>query len=366
MGKLIILCMIMLLSACSYLHYDMPIPIDGTFSKAQVDAETAGRYQAASEYSANRHGKAVLIIQGYDIVWEQYQNGHRAEMPHHIFSGTKSFAGIMAVAAVADGFLKLDEKVSDTISEFRDDPLKSQITVRQLLNFTSGLHDSFLWLTWDGLLEDQSEENKYAYALTLGMKSAPGTMFRYSSSHLMVFGELMRRKLLGDPLSYLDRRIFQPIGFHYAGWHRDSVGNPLFPYGAWTTAREWAKFGVLVRDQGTWKGVQLLPPKLLADCMVGSELMPAYGLTFWLNHKISEKQAEFLPSVLNRAFTKGYIASSLPSDLIVAAGYQDNRLYIIPSLNLVIVRLGTGDRDFSDYQFLNMLMSSIVNKLESP
>ena len=73
------------------------------------------------------------------IIFEQYDNGGARERPHRLASGAKSFDAAAAVAAVQDGFIKLDDRASENIPEWRDDPQKSTITYRQLLNMTSGL-----------------------------------------------------------------------------------------------------------------------------------------------------------------------------------------------------------------------------------
>lgn len=339
-----------------HLEFTTPIPVDNSFTVGVPTPQERQDWQTASRYSEQCDGRALLILRDNQLLFEEYHHGHTAEKPHHIFSGTKSFAGVLAVAAVADGLLSLDEKVADTIAEFRQDVNKSRITVRHLLQFTSGLEEAPWALTLDGLVENQRIADKYRHALTMDAEAEPGVRFRYASVHLMVFGELMRRKLQGDPLAYLHKQVFVPIGFRYAGWNRDPSGNPMFPYGAWTTAREWAKFGLLLANSGNWRGQQVLPAHLLAECFQGSSAMPAYGLTFWLNQEIPQQVRDALPRQLRRGKDGRVICPQAPGDLVAAAGYRDNRLYLIPSRRLVIVRLGDGDRDFKDAEFLRLLL----------
>src|SRR5438045_5391671 len=90
--------------------------------------------RAAAEYSARRRGVSLLAIQNGRTLLEQ-----DAKTPHKIYSGTKAFWNLAALAAAEDGLLDLDNHVADTITSWRNDPRKSQVTIRQLLNFDSGI-----------------------------------------------------------------------------------------------------------------------------------------------------------------------------------------------------------------------------------
>src|SRR3989440_11824494 len=107
-----------------------------------------------------------------------------------IFSGTKSFWGIAALCAVRDGLIKLDDHVADTITEWKSDPRKSQITIRQVLNQTDGIEDA-------PFLHRQSLRDRNAMAIQLSLLMPPGSRFIYGPSHLQIFAELLRRKLNG-------------------------------------------------------------------------------------------------------------------------------------------------------------------------
>ncbi len=161
-----------------------------------------------------------------------------------------------------------------------------------------------------------------------------------------------------DPLQYLERRIFNPIGLKYARWTRAADGNPQLPAGAFLTAREWAKFGLLVMNKGKWEGRQIIPAKLLAECFTGSQANPAYGLTFWLNRPGLGAQASEPGETAqnNRRRQSGAgIYPGGPRDLVMAAGAGKQRLYIIPSRDLVIVRQGEVG-PFDDARFLARLL----------
>src|SRR4029434_5968609 len=93
----------------------------------------------AAKYAESKRGVAMLVMQNGQSIFEHYANGGSARGRWPIFSGTKSFWGVAALAAMRDGLFKLDDPVSDTITEWKSDSRKSQITIRKLLNQTDGI-----------------------------------------------------------------------------------------------------------------------------------------------------------------------------------------------------------------------------------
>lgn len=309
------------------------------------------RCAEALSYSRDRNGTSVLVLSEGRVVCEGYTVGD-SQTPHELWSGTKSFIGIMAAAAVQDGMLALDEQVSATLAEWQEDPAKSTITIRQLLSMTSGQA---------GII---GQPPGYADAVAGRLAGAPGERFRYGPVPLQTFGEVMRRKLVargepGDPLVYLDRRILEPLGISVANWRRGRDGNALMPQGASMTAQQWARFGEFIRAGGRLGDVALVDPAAFAALFQGSTANPAYGLTWWL------PRATHADDAVTRASDLPSHAAEVPTDLVYAAGAGDQRLYVIPSRGLTIVRqarldlraLAAGERSgWSDRSFLQLLL----------
>jgi CubicO group peptidase (beta-lactamase class C family) len=299
------------------------------------------RFKLAAEYSVENRGRAVLVMKGEKVVFEDYENGQTAETPWFLASGTKSFSGVMLAAAIEDKLIKnYDEKVSDTITEWKNDKQKSQITLRQLLSLTSGISAGQI-----GLVPD------YVEAIDFPVKFDAGTHFEYGPVPFQIFGEVMRRKLAPRKetvMEYLKRRILDSIGLKVFFW-RMSFGNPLLPQGANLTAREWVKFGLLLKNGGKWNGKQIIAKKLLDELVIGSKANPAYGITFWLNHEGTSPTG--MPTAMRVETNNG----AEVKDLYMAAGAGNQRLYIIPSKDLVIVRFGNFGK-FDDREFLGRLI----------
>ncbi|MFL6514423.1 MAG: serine hydrolase domain-containing protein [Chthoniobacterales bacterium] len=307
----------------------------------------------AAQYSESKRGTAVLVIQNGRTIFERYSRGAVVNGRWPIFSGTKSFWGLTALCAVRDNLFRLDDPVAATITEWKTDPRKSRITIRQLLNFTDGIPGA-------SHLHSTSIGNRNIAAVQLPLVAEPGTRFIYGPSHLQIFLELLRLKLPGrSPVAYIQENVLRPLGLGAMEFKPDRRGNPLGASGFELTAREWARFGELVLGNGSYQGRQIVPANLMKQAFIGSLANPAYGLTFWLNTKPPGAAEADMEKELDlpweRANWQGICISRVaPADMVVALGSGYQRLFMIPSLHAIIVRQGQ-DARFSDAEFLRLL-----------
>jgi CubicO group peptidase (beta-lactamase class C family) len=296
----------------------------------------------------------MLVIQNGRTVFEHYANGGSASGRWPIFSGTKSFWGIAALAAVRDGLFKLDDPVSDTITEWKSDPRKSRITIRQLLNQTDGIEGA-------SRLQRASIQDRNAMAIRLPALAEPGASFIYGPSHLQIFSELLRRKLGGrGTIAYFEEHVSDRLRIGHLNYKKDRRGNPLPATGFELTAREWARLGELLLGSGNYRGRQIVPANLLREAFAGSQANPSYGLTFWLNQQAPSGREMDMERMLdlpwqNAQWTDACICKDAPADMVVALGSGYQRLFVIPSLKAIIVRQGSNAK-FSDAHFLRLVI----------
>ena len=296
----------------------------------------------------------MLVIQNGRTVFEHYANGGSASGRWPIFSGTKSFWGIAALAAVRDGLFKLDDPVSDTITEWKSDPRKSRITIRQLLNQTDGIEGA-------SRLQRASIQDRNAMAIGLPALAEPGASFIYGPSHLQIFSELLRRKLGGrGTIAYFEEHVSDRLRIGHLNYKKDRRGNPLPATGFELTAREWARLGELLLGSGNYRGRQIVPANLLREAFAGSQANPSYGLTFWLNQQAPSGREMDMERMLdlpwqNAQWTDACICKDAPADMVVALGSGYQRLFVIPSLRAIIVRQGSNAK-FSDAHFLRLVL----------
>lgn len=254
---------------------------------------------AAIGYAGRHQLQALAIERGGAPLAAVYGDGFGPATPHALYSGTKSFWGVAALYAQADGILSLDETVGDTVESWRADPWKRRVTLRMLLSLTAGFG-------FGGL---GSSVPTYERALALDLKNEPGTAFAYGGIQLQVFGAVFARKLAAraqTPHDYLHRRILDPAGVAVASWRTLADGTHPLPTGASLTAANWLKYGRFVlRERAS-----------LGPCFAGTPANPRYGLGWWLG------------------------AKGAPADLVYASGSGGQGLYVLPSCDTVAVHFG--------------------------
>lgn len=305
-------------------------------------------FDVAAAYSAERRGVSLLAMRRGEVIFEDYSNEGGVTRGWELASGTKSFTGVMCAAAIQDRLISSwDEHAADTLTEWRGDE-RRHITIRHLLSLTSGITGGPI-----------ARPPTYADAIAQQSEAAPGERFAYGPTPFQIFGEIIRRKTNGDPLDYLTRRIFAPLDIHPTAWRRGADGNPHMPSGAGLTARDWARFGHFVQQGGEGR----VDRAALRECFNGSRANPGYGLSFWL------LRDGLVPPGRNAGIEIDTSLSERFGGITMAAGAGDQRLYLIPALDLVIARQATGilqalmrrnrGPQWSDAEFLRLALGSI-------
>lgn len=312
-------------------------------------AQPRGDFRAAAAYSAQRRGVSMLVLRGGRVVFEDYPNEGAPERAWELASGTKSFVGAMAAAAVQDGLLSLDERCADTIPDWRADPRKAAITIRLLLSLCSGISGGNLGRPL-GYEESLSEPAQWE----------PGSRFAYGPAPFQIFGAILQRKLRAagrdpNPVVYLRERVLGPARIEIGRWRDGRDGNPLLPQGAALNARNWAAYGAWALRGGDG----LVDRGALAANFAPSPANPGYGMTWWLLRPGLIGPTEAMPIEAPDDLAARY-------DVRMAAGAGDQRLYLIPPLDMVIVRQASGilramlrrARDYSDAAFLRLALGA--------
>jgi CubicO group peptidase (beta-lactamase class C family) len=355
--------------------------------EAQAQAPSAAQFERAVAYASRTDGQALLVMHRGRIIHERYLGDGSASKSMMLASGSKSFVGVGTIAAVADGLLRLDQPVAELLTEWKSDPRKSRVTVRQLLSLESGIETGNPGTGCGG------PRSSWADAIAAPALVEPGTRFRYGPYPFITMGAAIERVNPRESFdAYLERRVLAPLGVTVNWRMQCSDGKPQLAGGAAMTARDWATFGEMIRRGGMHGTTRILPAELVAQLFRPSSVNPAYGMSWWLRDAAfqtnpamgapgvgagdddtasgSARPGGARGRVLERlrqraAARRGGEASSpaagadwLPQDLVMAAGAGKQRLYLIPSQELVIVRMGPvrGGRAFRDDEFLGALL----------
>jgi poly(3-hydroxybutyrate) depolymerase len=310
--------------------------------------------QAARDYNFSVGGQTFIVMHQGQVLEESYANGGAANKVQLLASATKGFTGMLGAIAAADGLFSLDEPVAQrALVEWQSDPQKSKITYRHLLTMTSGLKE----------LNDLAGWNDYLKAT---VDYPGGSTFVYSGDP-NIFGLALERRLgVESVVEYFIRKLFQPLGITSMQWGSNfQDGHPQLSGGAYVTARDWAKFGDFVRKtmDGTWSGPSLLPRAVFDQVFAGNAAHPAYGFYWWLKEPVPVTLAATIDANNKKQFTRQIKPiiddPRIPDDFVMAAGAYGQRMYVIPSRGLTVVRHApTGTADLSDVELLGRLLGS--------
>jgi CubicO group peptidase (beta-lactamase class C family) len=189
------------------------------------------------------------------------------------------------------------------------------------------------------------------------MVAEPGIAFIYGPAALQVFHQVLKEKLRGEsPTHYLEHRVLHRLGLGSQRYLYDRAGNPLLATGWILSARQWAKLGQVVLADGA----RVVSRNSLQQCWRGTAANRAFSLGWWSNRAAPNgREFDFeqmlIPKWQNQDWRDACLCRDAPNDLVVCIGSEGQRLYVIPSLQLIVVRQANGG-SFSDSQFLRLLL----------
>lgn len=297
--------------------YFPPIGSDVWETKTVSDLGwNASAVQPLLDYLEEKHSKSFIILVDGKIVMENYFNGQTATSNWYWASAGKTLTATMTGIAAQEGLLQLDGKVSDYLSTgWTSAPLEKEnlITNRHLLTMTSGLDDA--------LGDNVSPAN-------LQYKADAGTRWAYSNVYVKL-QDVIAFAAQENYTDYFNLKLRDRIGMNGA-WFTSS-DNIVYA----STARSMARFGLLMLNKGKWNNDIVLNQNFFnAATNTSQNINQAYGYLWWLNGKstyhLPQSQFQF----------NGSIIPSGPSDMFMALGKNDQKIYVVPSKRMVVIRMG--------------------------
>lgn len=289
--------------------------------KAPKKVTIAGKESTFDEYLEDNETVAFLIIKNDTIQYEKYFDGYEQSSVVASFSMAKSVTSILIGCALDDGLIKsIDEPVVNYVPEFNHDGLE-KITIKHLLNMKSGIrfNESYVNPFGDAATFYYGRNlRKAIYGRKL--EAEPGTKFMYSSGDTQILGLVLERALKGKTITaYLEEKLWKPLGMEYdATWSLDKKKDGLEKTFCCINARahDFAKIGRLYLNNGNWNGKQVVSRKWVEESVTpGDGGTDFYKNQWWL--------------VGNGNYQ--------------AAGILGQYIFVNPSKNLIIVRLGKSE-----------------------
>lgn len=302
----------------------------------------------------HRGTRAVVILHDGRLVAERYAAGEGIDTPMLGFSMTKSVTNALVGVLVRQG--RLDVKAPAPITAWRQagDPRRA-ITLEQLMRMDTGLA-----LDETGSGFDPSNQMFYdepdmaAYAASARAIAPPGTRWAYSSASTHLVSRIVRDAVGGDGAAvqaFAVRELFAPLGMRHVTFEMDATGTPIGAHYLYASARDWARFGQLYLDDGVVGGRRLLPAGWARWSSVPT-LGTAYGAGWWTNRGDDEA------AVHRRSV-------GIPADAFFAMGNLGQRIAVVPSEHLVVVRLARAHLRFGDAAGFERLVVDTIRALHA-
>ena len=312
--------------------------VDWSVSTPEDQGMDSATLDTAFDYAIVHGSKALVVIRNGYIVDEWYGSGWDENRRQKGFSVAKSFSSALVGMLIENGAVaSVDTQVAWYVPEWRDWQHRT-VTVRNLLSMNSGLYWGFI----NDYLILTTRPDQNAFAVGLPMENYPGAIWIYNNSACQVLSELILQTSGMQAADYAHYRLSSQIGMWNASWLTDRAGNTLTYQSVIASAREFAKFGYLYLRQGEWDGVQIVSSDwVLESTQPSQSLNPYYGYLWWLN-------------------TAGGMWPDAPADAYAALGFQEKRIFVVPSLDIVAVRLGDGNPSWDDNAFIGPICNSVL------
>ncbi len=310
-------------------------------------------FAEAVEYADVSNSVALLVQQGGVIRYERYWPGYGPDTRTNPNSMHKPVLALLVGAAIADGYIdSLDAKAVKWLTEWQDDP-RRDITIRQLLQMSSGLEIP-VFGTWKSA-RILFGSDLVAGVMDLQAEKPAGSEFQYSNANSQLLALIIERATQEPYAQYLARRLWQPLGAQDAFLWLDREGG--MPRGfccLFASARDWLRVGELILGEGERAGERIVPADYVSQMLTPTELNPNFGFQIWLGSPASEtrKYNDF-------TVTAYHSAPFVVSDVIYIDGFGGQRVYIIPSQQLIIVRTGVSRTDWDDAILVNAISRAL-------
>ncbi len=327
----------------------MPVAVALVFLTTPIlSAGPAWNPERAAVYSKNKGGEILIISRQGMPVYEVYGKKSHFRTPWPVFSITKSLAALAC--------LSLRSPSPDDVIQRRNG--QEAITLKHFLSQTSGISPGY-----ENLYKKNIRDVRAA-AAALPCNYPPGDHFVYGPSHYENLGNILGPQTsASDAAPQALASFLKRLGIQPQGWRTDQKGQAFLSAGAVLTPEDLLKLGRFILDRGRIFGIWPVLSKGNFDmAFVGSRANPAYGLGFWLNKAAGNSTPRDIEEAIGAGLTREQwertsISNSAPADLICMAGSGGQRVYVIPSLRTVVVRLGRPS-SFRDPDFLQALFSA--------
>jgi CubicO group peptidase (beta-lactamase class C family) len=337
--------------------FQAPLPVVEPDSSLLSPAAVA----ALEAYADDAGSFSLLVHHAGRIQLETYWRGFGPEEVSETYSMAKSVTALMTGFAVEDGFIaSIDDPVAVYLPEWSASP-RGEITIRQLLQMASGLEHfrfNYRWLQnpYSKALRLFIGPNMEKALLRFELASAPGSEFFYNSANTQLLMLILSRVIDQPYAEYVSARLWKPLGAKAATLWLDRAGGLPEAYSFFQARpRDWLRLGLALKNDGVVDGTQVIPRQWISQMKTPSPANPKYGFQLWLGSPHTPKR--FYNR--NTPFGVPQAEPFLAEDVVFFDGGGGQRVYVIPSADVVIVRTGMPAVKWDDGVVPNIVLADL-------
>jgi len=303
--------------------------------------------------SDDRNTFSFIVIKNGYIVAESYFKNSTSLSKIHSYSLAKSFTAALTGIAIQKGYINsIEDRISDYYPELLQeniDPAKKEIKIKHLLTMTAGYQwiEDEISFSRNDLYNIRQSSNYIQYVLDKPMIETPGTVWNYSSGNPLLLGGIIENATNMLTFDFAKQTLFTDLGISDVEWGSDESGSTIAAWALKLNSRDYAKLGYLYWKNGIWDNKQILPDYWVNDTQKPAlDNAPHYGYLFWRAYRYED-----------------HVGMQVPEDTYMATGLFQKYIIIIPSYNLVLLRLGEdlveGENGWDTAKFISLVIDAI-------
>lgn len=298
-------------------YYFPPNNSDVWETKTPLATWDASKLDEAFTYAGTRSTYGMILLHKGKIVKEQYWNGWDKTNRYPLYSATKSIAATVVGIAQQDGLLNINDRTNKYLGVgFTSAPLAKEnlITIKHQITMTTGLDEAV-------------PDDNCTTPACLKYKADAGTRWYYYNAPYRLVQDVIAAASSKTFMAYANEKLLNKIGINTA---------LNLNYVIYCNTRDAARFGSFILKKGEWNGNQIITNQAYFNEMTNTSqpFNLSYGYLWWLNGKTSS-----MAPASSLVFPTS-LAPDAPADMIMALGKDDKKIYVVPSLDIVVVRLG--------------------------
>ena len=318
----------------------MPLP----HARADRVGVASEALQAADDYAARNNSAALLVLRAGKLQLARYYRGHQPAQTFPSRSLAKPMTAVAIGRAIALGKIRsLDQPVADFVSEWRGDPRRARIRVRHLLDMRSGFLPQAAATRADDILNRAYLHPRHEEIILRDypVVDEPGTRFEYNNATAEMVAIVIERATGRRYAEFLSTEVLKPLGA--AGgdiWINRPGGMAHSGCCLMLPAETWLRLALLIMQDGRWQGRRLLPVGYVGQMRQATAENPYYGLGLYVAGTYTDRRGFANPEREPVARRVWHSEPYLARDLILFDGNANQVVYIVPSEQLIILRVG--------------------------